>query len=71
MQQPNPIQETLPVLTWHHDQDDEPNPSQLCYLLTTTGLLTIGYYPPDNILGNPNSHYLAWAPLSDTPITFH
>lgn len=69
--QQNIVQDPSPPLSWHHDQDDEPDPSKLCYLLTTTGLLVIGYYPPTNQLEDPNAHYVAWAPLSEQPIVLH
>ena len=45
---------------------------QLFNLLTVTGLALIGYYPHDtHKLNRPDSHFLAWAPLSDTTLILH
>ena len=46
-----------------------PNYPQLYHLLTVTQQTLIGYYPHDtHELTQPNPHYIAWAPLSETPL---
>jgi hypothetical protein len=52
--------------------ETEPEPQQMCHLMTVTGLLLIAPYPADHELNQPASHYVAWAPLSSEPtLTVH
>jgi hypothetical protein len=46
------------------------NPNQLYHLLTITGVLIVAIYPQEHTLGDPNAHYIAWAPLTSTPTNY-
>ena len=45
----------------------DPAKPELFHLLTITQHTLIGYYPHDtHTLGEPDAHYVAWAPLNNT-----
>ncbi len=54
-------------IEWHDTEPTNPTPTML-HLLTITGLLIVAMYDTMQTWGE---HYIAWAPLSDTPLQLH
>lgn len=54
-------------IEWHDTEPTNPTPTML-HLLTITGHLVVGHYDATHTWGE---HFIAWAPLSDTPLQLH
>lgn len=54
-------------IEWHDTEPTNPTPT-LLHLLTLTGHLVVAHYDPTHTWGQ---HFIAWAPLSDTPLQLH